>query len=179
MNAPESILPLARGKASAAHSRFVQRVRRRYVDMLDRLPPGLPDFATITALISALEKLSNYSLARGGLQAEGAPLVVYVSGHAHSSVDKAATLAGFGTGNIRHVAVDADFVEDGAEVLRVGGVAIRHAHDLEAVDLGFLVFKNSDAGGANGFDVFCGVAKFLVIPFYEKCTELRLQLVEG
>jgi aromatic-L-amino-acid decarboxylase len=48
-------------------------------------------------------------LAKGGLQAEGAPLIVYVSGHAHSSVDKAATLAGFGTGNIRHVAVDTDF----------------------------------------------------------------------
>jgi aromatic-L-amino-acid decarboxylase len=65
--------------------------------------------STLVALISAREKLSNYSLAKGGLQAEGAPLVVYVSGHAHSSVDKAATLAGFGTGNIRHVAVDADF----------------------------------------------------------------------
>jgi glutamate-ammonia-ligase adenylyltransferase len=55
VNAPESVLPLARGKASAAHSRFVQRVRRRYADLLDRLPPGQPDFATITALIAALE----------------------------------------------------------------------------------------------------------------------------
>ena len=55
MNAPESVLPLSRGKASAAHSRFVQRVRRRYADMLGRLPPGLPDFATITALIASLE----------------------------------------------------------------------------------------------------------------------------
>jgi aromatic-L-amino-acid decarboxylase len=43
------------------------------------------------------------------LQSEPAPLIVYVSGHAHSSVDKAATLAGFGAANIRHVAVDADF----------------------------------------------------------------------
>jgi aromatic-L-amino-acid decarboxylase len=43
------------------------------------------------------------------LQSQAAPLVVYVSGHAHSSVDKAATLAGFGAGNIRHVAVDAEF----------------------------------------------------------------------
>jgi glutamate-ammonia-ligase adenylyltransferase len=55
VNAPESPLPLARGNAKAAHSRFVQRVRRRYADMLGRLPAGLPDFATITALISALE----------------------------------------------------------------------------------------------------------------------------
>jgi len=65
--------------------------------------------STLVALISAREKISNYGLARGGLQAETAPLIVYVSGHAHSSVDKAATLAGFGTGNIRHVAVNADF----------------------------------------------------------------------
>ena len=65
--------------------------------------------STLVALISAREKISNYGLAQGGLQAESAPLVVYVSGHAHSSVDKAATLAGFGAGNIRHVAVDADF----------------------------------------------------------------------
>ena len=55
MNAPEPALPLARGQAKAAHSRFVQRVRRRYAEMLDRLPPGLPDFATITALVASLE----------------------------------------------------------------------------------------------------------------------------
>jgi aromatic-L-amino-acid decarboxylase len=65
--------------------------------------------STLVALISAREKLSNYSLAKGGLQSESAPLIVYVSGHAHSSVDKAATLAGFGAANIRHVAVDGDF----------------------------------------------------------------------
>ncbi len=54
MNAAD-VLPLSRGIASAAHSRFVQRVRRRYGDMLDRLPPGLPDFAAITTLIASLE----------------------------------------------------------------------------------------------------------------------------
>lgn len=65
--------------------------------------------STLVALISAREKATNYSLAKGGLQGEAAPLIVYVSGHAHSSVDKAATLAGFGAANIRHVAVDRDF----------------------------------------------------------------------
>jgi aromatic-L-amino-acid decarboxylase len=74
--------------------------------------------STLVALISAREKTSQYSLARGGLQAEAAPLTVYVSGHAHSSVDKAATLAGFGAGNIRHVAVDAAFAMQ-PEALRV------------------------------------------------------------
>jgi glutamate-ammonia-ligase adenylyltransferase len=55
VNAPETPLPLSRGRALAAHSRFVQRVRRRHGDMLDRLPPGLPDFAGISALIAGLE----------------------------------------------------------------------------------------------------------------------------
>ena len=46
---------------------------------------------------------------RGGLQAEARPLVVYVSAHSHSSVEKAALLAGFGRDNLRVVAHDAEF----------------------------------------------------------------------
>jgi aromatic-L-amino-acid decarboxylase len=42
------------------------------------------------------------------LQAEAQPLVVYVSAHSHSSVDKAALLAGFGRENVHVVAHDAD-----------------------------------------------------------------------
>ena len=38
----------------AEHSRFVQRVRRRYADLLHRLPPGLPDRHGITTLIAGL-----------------------------------------------------------------------------------------------------------------------------
>jgi len=64
---------------------------------------------TLVALISAREKATNYSLARGGLQAESRPLVVYVSAHSHSSVDKAALLAGFGRANVRTVAHDAAY----------------------------------------------------------------------
>jgi glutamate-ammonia-ligase adenylyltransferase len=41
--------------ATADHSRFVQRVRRRYGDRLSRLPAGVPDAATIAALIASLE----------------------------------------------------------------------------------------------------------------------------
>ncbi|HZV93872.1 MAG TPA: bifunctional [glutamate--ammonia ligase]-adenylyl-L-tyrosine phosphorylase/[glutamate--ammonia-ligase] adenylyltransferase [Caldimonas sp.] len=42
------------GPADAAHSRFVQRVRRRYVDELPLLAPGLPRRATILPLVEAL-----------------------------------------------------------------------------------------------------------------------------
>lgn len=62
--------------------------------------------STLVALLCAREHTSNYSLARGGLQAEERPLIVYVSSHSHSSVEKAAFLAGFGRANLRPVAVD-------------------------------------------------------------------------
>ena len=65
--------------------------------------------STLVALISAREKISDYALARGGLQASEAPMTVYVSAQAHSSVDKAATLAGFGMANLRHIETDGDF----------------------------------------------------------------------
>src|SRR5215831_21347790 len=64
---------------------------------------------TLVALMCARERASNYSLARGGLQAESAPLIVYTSAHSHSSVDKAALLAGFGRDNVRHIPNDENY----------------------------------------------------------------------
>ncbi len=65
--------------------------------------------ATLVALICARERTSGYGLAGGGLQASAAPLVVYASRQAHSSVDKAALLAGFGRDNIRLIDADAAY----------------------------------------------------------------------
>ena len=62
--------------------------------------------ACFTAMLVARERATDLSETRGGLQAEPAPLVVYTSPHAHSSVPKAVLLAGFGADNLRHVAVD-------------------------------------------------------------------------
>ena len=59
--------------------------------------------STLVALLCARERASDYSLARGGLQDEAKPLVVYTSAHSHSSVEKAALLAGFGKANVRIV----------------------------------------------------------------------------
>lgn len=61
---------------------------------------------TLVALMCAREKATDYGLSRGGLQAEKQPLAVYVSAHSHSSVEKAALLAGFGRENVRLVAHD-------------------------------------------------------------------------
>jgi aromatic-L-amino-acid/L-tryptophan decarboxylase len=62
--------------------------------------------STLIALICAREKASGFALARGGLQAEARPLMVYGTQHANSSVEKAALLAGFGRDNIRSIELD-------------------------------------------------------------------------
>jgi aromatic-L-amino-acid decarboxylase len=64
--------------------------------------------STFTALLCARERTSDFSQNRGGLQAEAAPLVVYASDQAHSSVPKAALLAGFGTEHLRLIQTDAE-----------------------------------------------------------------------
>ena len=65
--------------------------------------------STLVALLSARERATAYGATRGGLQAEPAPLTVYLSAQAHSSVLKAALLAGFGRQNITEVEVDDAF----------------------------------------------------------------------
>ncbi|MFN8459742.1 MAG: aminotransferase class V-fold PLP-dependent enzyme [Anaerolineae bacterium] len=62
--------------------------------------------STLIALLCAREHASDYSLSRGGLQAEERPLIVYMSVHSHSSVEKAALLAGFGRANLRLIGTD-------------------------------------------------------------------------
>ena len=64
---------------------------------------------TLVALMCARERSTGYSLSRGGLQAEKQPLTVYTSAQSHSSVEKAALLAGFGRENLRLVEQDRDF----------------------------------------------------------------------
>jgi aromatic-L-amino-acid decarboxylase len=63
----------------------------------------------LIALLCARERTTGFSLDRGGLQAEASPLTVYVSSQSHSSVEKAALLAGFGRANVRAVPHDAAF----------------------------------------------------------------------
>ena len=46
----------------AAHSRFVQRIRRRYADELTMLPPGLPGRDGILALVRHLQEAGDRTL---------------------------------------------------------------------------------------------------------------------
>jgi aromatic-L-amino-acid decarboxylase len=74
--------------------------------------------STLVALLCARERSSAFALNRGGLQAEERPLIVYTSDQSHSSVEKAALLAGFGRDNLRllghdeHYALRPDAVEE-------------------------------------------------------------------
>ncbi|HYB96376.1 MAG TPA: aminotransferase class V-fold PLP-dependent enzyme [Vicinamibacterales bacterium] len=64
---------------------------------------------TLVALLCARERATNYSLAHGGLQAEQQPLIVYTSSQSHSSVEKAALLAGYGKAHVRCVPYDTSY----------------------------------------------------------------------
>jgi aromatic-L-amino-acid decarboxylase len=63
--------------------------------------------ATLVALLCARERTTDYGQTRGGLAEEKSPLVVYASDQAHSSVEKAALLAGFGRAHVRSIPSDA------------------------------------------------------------------------
>ena len=63
--------------------------------------------ATLVALLSARERAGN-----------GGALTVYASREAHSSVDKGARLAGYGTERLRHIPVDAAYALDPAALER-------------------------------------------------------------
>jgi aromatic-L-amino-acid/L-tryptophan decarboxylase len=62
--------------------------------------------ACLVALLSARERASAMSQATTGLAGMGTPLAIYSSPGAHSSVRKAALLAGFGAAHLRQVDVD-------------------------------------------------------------------------
>lgn len=102
---------------------------RQMVGLSDAWQGVIQDTAstsTLLALICARERATNYGLGRGGLQAEPQALVVYTSSYSHSSVDKAALLAGFGRDNIRHIACDSAFA------LRPDALAAAIAEDRAA-----------------------------------------------
>lgn len=65
--------------------------------------------STLVSLLTARERASDYSMHAGGLNEVDQPLCVYTSGQAHSSVEKAALLAGFGRDNLRIVPHDSAF----------------------------------------------------------------------
>ncbi len=62
--------------------------------------------ACVTAMILARERASQFSKNGAGLQSLPAPLTVYSTAQAHSSIAKAVQLAGFGNDNLRYIEED-------------------------------------------------------------------------
>jgi aromatic-L-amino-acid decarboxylase len=109
--------------------------------------------STLLALISAREKTSGYGASRGGLQGESRPLVVYVSAHAHSSVDKAALLAGFGRQNVHVVPADA------SHAMRVDALEVMIEQDLQAGATPCAVVATSGTTTSTAFDPVGALAR--------------------
>jgi aromatic-L-amino-acid/L-tryptophan decarboxylase len=65
--------------------------------------------ASLVALLCAREWVTNHSQTIGGLQAEPVPLIIYTSTQSHSSIEKAALLAGFGRDNVRAIATNENY----------------------------------------------------------------------
>ncbi|MCM2310855.1 MAG: pyridoxal-dependent decarboxylase [Steroidobacteraceae bacterium] len=107
---------------------------------------------TLLALLCARERSSDFSLARGGLQSMAAPLVVYVSDHSHSSVDKAALLAGFGRTNIRVIATDE------RHAMRVDALAQAVRDDLAAGSKPCAVVATCGTTATTAFDPLEAIA---------------------
>ncbi len=68
--------------------------------------------STLVALLCAREQATEHSQVHDGLQGEQHPLIVYSSIHSHSSVKKAALLAGFGLNNVRAIETDENYALD-------------------------------------------------------------------
>ena len=81
---------------------------------------------TLVALVCARERSTDHGAVTTGMQHGAAPLVVYTSCDAHSSVQKAAMIAGFGRVHVRSIAVDAARAFDVDELERAIDRDLQH-----------------------------------------------------
>ncbi len=109
--------------------------------------------STLLALLCARERTTDFGLARGGLQAEPKALRVYVSEHSHSSVEKAALLAGFGRDNLRQVATDERFA------MRPEALAAAILADLAAGHRPCAVVATTGSTTTTAFDPLAEIAE--------------------
>ena len=108
--------------------------------------------STLVALICARERATGYASNAGGLQAQARPLAVYVSAQSHSSVDKAALLAGFGRDNLRLVDCDE------SHAMRPDAFAAMVAADIAAGMLPCAVVATTGTTATTAIDPVRGLA---------------------
>ncbi len=106
--------------------------------------------ATLSALICAREK--TLSFASAGLQRAGGALTVYASADAHSSVEKACVLAGFGKAHLRRIPTDA------SRALRVDALAEAIDRDRAAGLVPCAVVATAGTTNTTAFDPIDAIA---------------------
>ncbi len=108
--------------------------------------------STLVALLCARERATEFSLDRGGLREAPRPLTVYTSEQSHSSVEKAALLAGYGRHHLRLVACGADLGMDPA------ALAQALAADAAAGRQPCAIVATAGATAATAFDPIAAIA---------------------
>ena len=108
--------------------------------------------STLIALMCARERATGYGLSRGGLQAAPQPLIVYTSASSHSSVGKAALLAGFGRDNVHVVEHDAEYA------MRPGSFEACVRRDREAGCKPCAVVATTGSTGSTALDPVAKIA---------------------
>lgn len=75
--------------------------------------------ACLVAMLAARERANDHAQSRGGVADGGGPLTVYSTSQAHSSVRKAALLAGYGADYLRIVPTDDEYAMDTGALRRM------------------------------------------------------------
>jgi len=109
--------------------------------------------STLVALLCARERATNFALARGGLQGESRPLVIYGSQQSHSSVEKAALLCGVGREHVRLLACDDAFA------MRPDALAAAIDADLAAGRLPCAVVATTGTTATTAIDPIAEIAE--------------------
>jgi aromatic-L-amino-acid decarboxylase len=108
--------------------------------------------ATLCALLCARERTSQFGQSREGLQDGGPPMVVYASDQGHSSIEKAALLAGFGRAHLRLLGTDH------AHALRLDLLEAAILEDLAAGRRPCAVVACIGTTGTTALDPLAGIA---------------------
>ena len=103
--------------------------------------------AAVTALLVARERATDLLQNRGGLATADSPLVVYTTTQAHSSVAKAALLAGYGWDNIRNIDIDPT-----TSAMLPSALAKAMSDDLAAGRIPAVVIAGVGTTGVTAFD---------------------------
>jgi len=128
---------------------------RQMVGLPDTFTGVIQDTAsttTLTALLCARERATEFGQTRAGLQGGGPQLVVYASDQAHSSVEKGALLAGFGRENLRLLPTDR------AHAMRVDALAEALERDRAAGKRPCAVVVTTGTTGTTALDPVADVA---------------------